>query len=390
LFVSPGDSLFIQFDQFFNSCPESELVNHLTFSGDHADINKTIFEYNNFKSKTHFNPDCNGKSVEQYKGELSDWIDNQKDILDQFVNQQKPSKEFISWATYDNIYSNANYLVDYMFYSISNKIPLKGDLFDNSIFPVDNDLALISRSYRFHLSQYIQAKYLRDSLVQEAINNKDYFSGYQQALALIEQNEKSGLSKDIMIYDLFEDCLRRDIKSCQRLIIESLSYISSGYLKTQIEKDFSQANNTPQPIEFISASNSKESVLTDLMDDIQSRFNGKVIYIDLWATWCGPCISEFPYMSKLAEMYKGKKIEFISICMNSSINNWQEVMGKFNLNSNQYFLDKAQTDVFSYKYQVSGFPTYFLINKKGQLIDKNAPRPSSPDIKDKIDKLLER
>jgi len=58
------------------------------------------------------------------------------------------------------------------------------------------------------------------------------------------------------------------------------------------------------------------------------------------------------------------------------------------LKGNHYFLNQIQSDLFSNKFQTHGFPTYYLIDKKGQLVDSNAPRPSSKNVKYKIDELL--
>ena len=53
------------------------------------------------------------------------------------------------------------------------------------------------------------------------------------------------------------------------------------------------------------SSDSNETKLEDL--------RGKYVYIDVWATWCGPCRGEIPYLQKVEEKYKGKNIEFVSI-----------------------------------------------------------------------------
>lgn len=44
-------------------------------------------------------------------------------------------------------------------------------------------------------------------------------------------------------------------------------------------------------------------------------FRGKYIYLDIWATWCGPCKQEMPYMQKLEQQYRGEKIVFVSLSM---------------------------------------------------------------------------
>lgn len=388
VFVSPGDSLFISFDKLFDTCQQSDIFNHITFSGQYADINKTILEYQVFKGDSSFIPNCKGKSAEQYKAELSNWIDNRAKKIAQFAKLKNSSKEFVDWATFDNIYSNANYLIDYMAYLSMNKMHLVGNLFDTSIFPVNNEKALISRQYRVHVNQYFVFKYFMDSTVQSLISKKEYYLGFKKALNSIIANEPNGISRDILVNDLFNSCLSEDQMSCQKLKNENISCISDRYLRSEFEKHFNSVINQPKSIEFISSSNSEDSIIGDLFKDIEARFKGRVIYLDIWATWCSPCRYEFPYSHKLSDLYKGKNIEFIYVCMNSSKENWENVRKMMKLDGSHYYLNKIQSDVFSTKFRTRGFPTYYLINKKGQLIDKNAPRPSSTNIKDQIDILL--
>lgn len=388
VFIAPGDSLFINFDNSFDTCQRSQLVNHVKFSGDHSEMDRTILEFENFSGENSFNAACEGKTVEQYKVELSHWIENRKNTLSQFTKKNRPRQEFVDWETFDIIYGNANYLINYMFYLHVNKKPLVGNLFDTTIFPVNNDKALISNSYRLHLNEYFVFKYFMDTVVQSAINRKNYYMGFKEALNSIIKNEPIGISRDILINDLLNRCLSEDFSSCQKLKNEYISYISNKYLNTEFEKHFNFVKNQPNPLDFISSSNSRDSIIGDIFKNIENKYKGKVIYIDFWATWCGPCRAEFPYAHKLSDLFKDKNIEFVYICMDSERDKWDIALKTQNLDRNQYYLDKVQSAVFKNKFQIPHFPTYYLVNKKGLLVDKDAPRPSSSNIKDKIDKLL--
>lgn len=389
LLLSPNDSLFVDFGKDFDSCSQSETINHIKFSGSAAEINSILQKYRSFIGDKNFQPECKNKSVEQYKAELSKWIDDQKILLDSFISRKNPTEDFILWATNDNIYRNANYLVDYMFYLDMNKRALKGNLFDKTIFPVDNDPAIISSNYRVHLNQYIQANYCRDSVFILATKKDDYYTAFNSAINLTLKSERSGLSRDIMLCDLLTQCLDKDIEAAKRLKDSYSNQISDTFLRSKFEDYYLKSiENNSRSIDFRRHFNENDTIIGDLFDDMFSRFKGKVLYIDVWATWCGPCRVELPYSIKLSELYKDENIEFINICIDSPKESWESFLKTMNYKSNQYYLDKVQSKLLRNKLQIRGIPTYCLINSKGELINKNASRPSSEKIKDEIEVLL--
>ena len=107
-----------------------------------------------------------------------------------------------------------------------------------------------------------------------------------------------------------------------------------------------------------------------------SDLQGKVIYLDVWATWCGPCCEEIPYLEKLVEHFKDNpNIEFISVSVDSRQKDWLAKLEK----------DKPQWKQFLYKnfcelYNINGIPRFIMIDKEGKIITVNAPRPSDPEI----------
>ncbi len=116
-------------------------------------------------------------------------------------------------------------------------------------------------------------------------------------------------------------------------------------------------------------------------------FKGKYVYIDVWATWCKPCIAQIPFLKKLEEKYARKKIEFISISIDdeNSAGSWDKAFSKWkqmvkgkNLSGVQLFAGKKTT--FMEDYQITGIPRFILIDPKGNIVNANAPRPSDPNL----------
>lgn len=120
-----------------------------------------------------------------------------------------------------------------------------------------------------------------------------------------------------------------------------------------------------------------------------SSLKGKAVYIDVWATWCGPCKKEIPYLIKLKEEYKNKEIVFLGVSIDAQADHdkWKKFLVDNNLKGIQLFAgDKA--DDISKPYKIKNIPRFILIDKNGRIVSDNAPRPSNPEIKLLIDNVL--
>lgn len=114
---------------------------------------------------------------------------------------------------------------------------------------------------------------------------------------------------------------------------------------------------------------------------------GKLVYIDIWATWCGPCISEIPDLKKIEEEFHGKNIHFVSICMNDSKESWEKMVEEKELGGIQLFAEDGKHSFFQ-DYVVTGIPRFILLNEEGKIIDAKAKRPSDSELKRELDALL--
>lgn len=107
-------------------------------------------------------------------------------------------------------------------------------------------------------------------------------------------------------------------------------------------------------------------------------FKGKVVYIDLWATWCGPCRNEIPKLAQLYDKYKDdERIVIVSICVHDDNKKWTKVVEEDNPGWLQLF--DAEGEVAK-GYRVVSIPQFILIDKDGNIVDANAPRPSKPTL----------
>jgi thiol-disulfide isomerase/thioredoxin len=116
-----------------------------------------------------------------------------------------------------------------------------------------------------------------------------------------------------------------------------------------------------------------------------SDFYGKLTVLDFWATWCKPCIAEFPELHKLEEKFDGK-VTFVGIGSKCKKEDWEK-MAKNQGFHNNIFITEENMDSLSKKYSIHAIPRYIILDANGNLLNTDASRPSS-GLEDQINELL--
>jgi thiol-disulfide isomerase/thioredoxin len=117
---------------------------------------------------------------------------------------------------------------------------------------------------------------------------------------------------------------------------------------------------------------------------------GKYVYIDVWATWCGPCRGEIPSLARVEEKYHGKNIEFVSISVDEDKDHekWKKFVTDKKLGGIQLFADKNWYSSFITAFGINSIPRFILIDPQGVVLSANELRPSDPKLQEKLDSLL--
>lgn len=112
-----------------------------------------------------------------------------------------------------------------------------------------------------------------------------------------------------------------------------------------------------------------------------SEFKGKLLYVDFWATWCGPCKAEIPRLANLVEHYKGNdKVQFISVSVDENVDAWKKMIAKDNPRWPQFIASKEQHAKISKDWGIVGIPRFLLINVDGTINNADAIRPSDLNL----------
>ena len=132
-----------------------------------------------------------------------------------------------------------------------------------------------------------------------------------------------------------------------------------------IEKDMSDVvvNKTPAV------------AVENLFQAILEKYKGKVVYVDFWATWCGPCMREMPHSKKLKNELGGKDVVFVYLTNESSpLKAWTNKIPE--IKGEHFRLNKEEWEYLSKKFDVQGIPRYMLVNQEGQIVLEDALPPS--------------
>ncbi|MGL2962885.1 TlpA family protein disulfide reductase [Flavobacterium sp. RSB2_4_14] len=117
---------------------------------------------------------------------------------------------------------------------------------------------------------------------------------------------------------------------------------------------------------------------------------GKYVYIDVWATWCGPCRAEIPFLKAAEEKYHGKNIEFVSISVDVDKDHekWKTFVTDKALGGTQLYADKNWNSDFITAFGINSIPRFILLDPNGIIVDADAKRPSNPKLLEQLDSLL--
>lgn len=162
-----------------------------------------------------------------------------------------------------------------------------------------------------------------------------------------------------------------------------VTYLNGAYQKNQI-----MGKGKPSPVfnDYLDYNGGKKSL---------SDFKGKYVYVDVWATWCGPCVVQFPYLKELKKEFKNKNIAFVGISTDESRRSggsWDAAEQKWrnfvkDKNLDNYQLWSGQDFSFQQAYQINAIPRFILIDPEGNIVDAEAPRPSDPQLKQLLNSL---
>ena len=138
----------------------------------------------------------------------------------------------------------------------------------------------------------------------------------------------------------------------------------------------------------------KTAPIFDAIDFSGNKFSyqdyeGKYLFIDIWATWCVPCRKEIPYLEQLKEKYKGQPIEFISVSTDKNFSAWKKFIESAD-SKDQFHSMPGKASGINEVYIANLIPAFVLIDPQGKIINPTSFRPSDPALGLLLDELLQK
>ena len=282
-------------------------------------------------------------------------------------------------AEYDYLQTYNNYQ---KFYSYHKKkdAELPGDYYQLII-----DLDIDDDEMFKHSSAY------RNLIVANYRHGSKKAMSLDSSLTIIDfVSEKISNVKSVDCREQFASMLMRKMKQGNENIDEDyqkiLTLFSSDRMKNKLEAKYRSALETVSGKEAVDFDYENFSGGRTTLKD----FYGKLIYIDVWATWCGPCLKEMPSLKELINEYKGKNIEFVSISIDNKkdYEKWRKMVHEKNVGGVQLYDAEGLSSSFMKAFNVGLIPRFMMLDSKGKIITANAPRPSSDEVRGYIDTHL--
>ena len=188
------------------------------------------------------------------------------------------------------------------------------------------------------------------------------------------------------------------------LIVEGVSPTSATAtneeiiaLVKQLVKDNDLLNTLSKHIDLVNKLKAGQlfpalPALTDLNDKEvkyeQLPLKGKLLFIDIWATYCPDCRKELPALEALQEDYKAEPITFVSISVDRDKEAWKTMVKEKKLGGIHLYASPETKELFKELYDLRSIPRYMLIDEKGNIINANLPMPSDKNLKELITATL--
>jgi thiol-disulfide isomerase/thioredoxin len=383
LILHPGDSIFIDLD--FKD------IGNVRFSGDRAETNLALQKYlwsnagianyssHNLLGIDAYKPHCDSVRADAFLKQ------------EKFINEFHPPKDFIQWSTdFVNInYYQSLFTFPYRYYSRNEEGFL--NWFDSTAYydfmnDIETDFSDFGKAI-VHTDIYKLIAYYR-SVISMKLSNKLPEGKVLQIEDVIDEFLKTHTEvvfKEMLLGNVFHGFLATyNIDKFNELKTIFDENIKESFIKQPLTDLYNNFKNPKIGSDAIFASMGAEGM--GLLNSIIAENKGKVLFIDLWATWCSPCIDGMKTAKEIMPMYENQDIEFIYLCINSTEENWQATLSKLEIGGQHYFCNSKQGRDISSALRVEGIPHYFIVNKNGHIVQpKSYGLASSQEI---IDKLL--
>lgn len=334
----------------------------------------------------------------EIKSRYLDFKESLMEIIENRIVVGSLNDTLANYLRHSATYSIFNDIIRFAtdFKTIDEKQEFFSFLTDSMVFNHD---AMITSDYISFLNNYHFNVEPRKSVSIVNVASKEQLQ-YELLMEIIRQN--SGLRNGVWAEFLNASSLFalafREEELTLSLIAQYSELIQEGFSDPYIRQLLlSMCNKISQKVEEIAQLAIPDEAKLNIYDSISGEElfnnildanNGKVIYVDFWATWCSPCKQQIPHSLRIHEMLKDKDVVFMYLCCSSEQETWKKVIQQYQIKGDHILLNDNQYNYFKNKFSILGIPRYILIDKAGDIVDPDAPMPASEEILEMIGELI--
>ncbi|MES2141210.1 MAG: TlpA disulfide reductase family protein [Bacteroidota bacterium] len=397
LYIEPGDNLDIKFKA-------GDLSESIVFSVKGSENNRFNKKFNS-QFKNDFTSGVieekmRALSLDEFEMLIYDNRKKEKMFYTDYADKKLLTSDFKKYIENHIKYNYLNYLLSFPVVNANKSTTiLKVNSLPAVILEVldkktaNDEEAMISESYRNFLTSFVT--YYASEL--NGFNKfKDYTISTEKKYVIARDNLKGEPFLFYLTKYLLEMGEKTNPETVKRIYTEMEKEDKTGeytaivkeklgkWMKTKLPKNAEGKLDIASADFKLQGFDGKEISLAD--------FRGKVIYVDFWASWCGPCRQQFPFSKKLHEQLtdkQKKEVVFLYISIDNTEEIWKQAVNSLQLGGVHALSPGGWSSFVAKYYQISGIPRYMLIDKKGNVVDPNAKRPDDENTLQDILNLLE-
>ncbi len=385
MYIEPGDEISLTLDP-------NEFDESLSYSGKGSEENNYLAaryllkekEMDGFADMTKSDEATFIAKMDSIKTKMNDHFQNyvaeHTNMNGQFIDTEQTNLLY-EWAN-----NRDNYERYHRYYAKDKDFEVS-EQYNDYLKELDLDKGdlLSSKAYKNFIGSYYDSKARVAMKADEALEGDKKMGWLKAQMATFDETVSNKQLKEFLTYSALKDHI-------SFTGIEGVEPLLANFKETTTDK---KQSDELQEMYDKWAVLAKGNVAPGFAyDDIEGKqvalenFKGKNVYIDVWATWCGPCKKEIPHLEELQEEYKGNEnIVFASVSIDEDKAAWEKMVKEKEMMGVQLIGDKAWDSSICKDYLIRGIPRFILVDKDGKILDSRAPRPSSDEIKDVLKEI---
>lgn len=387
-FINPGDSVFITIDA---EKMNAEIEDAVQFSGDNAELNREMFLWTTYAYKVNFPEPAADVFHNDFLATIKEKMKSVNDTMEAYSKNNKMSKFMKEWAIIDYKFSMS---LDMNDYEIN---PDKWTALTDPIFDGLNEDNFQTMFFSYYLRNCLTALMTEDDKFRELMKEEKFVPATNLIIDRLFTKVPEGIIRDYMLFCFLKDVVYGTMPINDWIAEYTPSFSQPLFYNMLDEYIESKSNNVNlitktgkkmNGVLYLNKDKSENLPEVELLPYLIDKYKNKVIYVEVWATWCKPCIEGMLTIPGLQKHFAGKDVVFVNVCLESKPDEWKGAINKHGFAGENYYLNNDATKLFKDEYNLSCFPASLLIDRNGNL---HNPAPHLSEInlvKDKIEEYL--